>query len=274
MKVDKICSLQGCEKTEGLRRCSKCRSALYCSSAHQKQHWSEHRRVCTLPKEVDEKRPTVALFDAGPPDWKLAGRSYYQPFLHDLNTAAFVRTCGTKGALCAVLAQSPPPHAVLVVEPSIYKKGTFAEDLDALLSYARNGGRVVFGCMIPSEMSDSIAEKFFGEKLGLPWRLGGYYRSTHFLQRFHHALGSPASASLLASYSMKAVSLSGVEASDAVYRPGEDSHVESFVFDPDSVDQSLVPVAMTRYEKGWIGWNGDVNAEDGSTYVLLAMLGL
>ncbi|KAF8325452.1 uncharacterized protein EI90DRAFT_2932173, partial [Cantharellus anzutake] len=34
-----------------------------------------------------------------------------------------------------------------------------------------------------------------------------------------------------------------------------------------------VPVAMTCSEKGWIGWSGGVNAEEGSAYVLLAMLG-
>ncbi len=37
-------------------------------------------------------------------------------------------------------------------------------------------------------------------------------------------------------------------------------------------EKDLSPVAMTRFDNGWIGWNGDVNAEEGSTHAPLVIL--
>jgi hypothetical protein len=34
------------QKVEGSSRCSKCRTALYCSRACQLKHWPVHKNVC------------------------------------------------------------------------------------------------------------------------------------------------------------------------------------------------------------------------------------
>lgn len=76
------------------------------------------------------------------------------------------------------------------------------------------------------------------------------------------------------SYSLKAVFLKSVEPSAAVYLPTDESRTESHVFPPERVDTKQTPVAFTRYGEGWLGYVGDVNTEEGSDEVILAMCGL
>lgn len=49
----KQCGATGCDKTTGgsetLLQCSRCKTAVYCSTAHQKTSWSEHKRICFTP---------------------------------------------------------------------------------------------------------------------------------------------------------------------------------------------------------------------------------
>lgn len=42
----KRCSLPGC-KASGVSRCSRCKTALYCSREHQRQHWKVHKKGCS-----------------------------------------------------------------------------------------------------------------------------------------------------------------------------------------------------------------------------------
>lgn len=38
-----------CGKMENLLKCGRCRNSFYCSKAHQKQHWKEHKLICKEP---------------------------------------------------------------------------------------------------------------------------------------------------------------------------------------------------------------------------------
>lgn len=82
------------------------------------------------------------------------------------------------------------------------------------------------------------------------------------------------SANLATSYNAKAVHLKGVNAEDVLYAPTEDSRVQSHVFAPTPVNPSHVPVAYTRIGDGFLGYVGDVNAEEESTSIILSMLRL
>jgi len=42
--AEKKCEI--CNKKKDLMRCSRCKTAWYCSGAHQQQHWSFHQRLC------------------------------------------------------------------------------------------------------------------------------------------------------------------------------------------------------------------------------------
>jgi hypothetical protein len=78
---------------------------------------------------------------------------------------------------------------------------------------------------------------------------------------------------LLQSYSQKAVHLKNVDPAMAVYLPGNDSMSESLVFEPIHADREQTPVAFGKFGQGSIGYVGDVNTEEGSDQVILAMCG-
>jgi hypothetical protein len=147
-----------------------------------------------------------------------------------------------------------------------------SEVLSSLIGWVNTGGIVVFGSLFPSFITGSEFDRFF-TKWGLPWKMGDYHRTTFVLKPSNPQLSSQL-ANLTMSYSMKAVHLKGVKAEDVLYVPTEDSRVQSHVFAPSPVDMSHVPVAYTRIGDGFLGYIGDVNAEDESTSVILAMLRL
>ena len=43
-----------CGSTEDVKRCSRCKSAKYCSQGCQKEHWSEHAGLCKTIHELEE----------------------------------------------------------------------------------------------------------------------------------------------------------------------------------------------------------------------------
>jgi hypothetical protein len=40
------CGVTGCTEMANLKTCSRCKNQWYCSVAHQKDHWTEHKKVC------------------------------------------------------------------------------------------------------------------------------------------------------------------------------------------------------------------------------------
>ncbi|PVI03262.1 hypothetical protein DM02DRAFT_669918 [Periconia macrospinosa] len=76
------------------------------------------------------------------------------------------------------------------------------------------------------------------------------------------------------SYSRKALSVKNVAPSDVWYASGPESVIESHVFPPDSAfTQGEAAVALASVGQGKLGFMGDVNAEAGSTTVLLGLCG-
>ena len=144
--------------------------------------------------------------------------------------------------------------------------------LSCLIEWVNAGGIAVVGSLFPSFTNGLEFERFF-RKWGLPWKMGDYHRTTFVLNSSIGQLSNH-SANLTTSYNVKAVHLKGVKAEDVLYAPAEDSSTESHVFAPSLVDLSHVPVAYTRIGDGFMGYIGDVNAEEESTSVILAMLRL
>jgi hypothetical protein len=74
---------------------------------------------------------------------------------------------------------------------------------------------------------------------------------------------------------MKAVHVEGIKAEEAVYAPTDDSRIQSHVFAPTKITNlSAAPVVYTQIGSGFLGYIGDVNAEEETTSVILAMLRL
>lgn len=91
----------------------------------------------------------------------------------------------------------------------------------------------------------------------------------------HTAVGVANSQKLLQRYSQKAVSVKNVAPGDMWYKTDDDSVVESRVFSLSSANTAgETPVALAEVGTGKLGYVGDVNAEEGSHAVVLAMCGL
>jgi hypothetical protein len=55
-KMNSSCSLPVCIETVGLKQCSRCKQALYCSTQHQKDDWKRHKTAC-FPSSCPKKQP-------------------------------------------------------------------------------------------------------------------------------------------------------------------------------------------------------------------------
>ncbi|KAF8459877.1 hypothetical protein BDZ91DRAFT_766669 [Kalaharituber pfeilii] len=165
-----------------------------------------------------------------------------------------------------------PFSAVMVADAAIVTE--FPAVRAAITEFATNaGGRVLLGALFPSFVAPPNFDAYMRTSWNLPWRFGDYYRTDFHLNPLGKNLclvpGMPNS------YSMKAVSLSGVsDEASVIYRPTKDSVVQSLVFAPEKVDSLQAAIAFGRVGRGWLGWVGDVNGEEETTKVILAMAGL
>jgi hypothetical protein len=111
------------------------------------------------------------------------------------------------------------------------------------------------------------------EMAGLPWRVGSYQRTTVIFNR--QAINGNLTEPLPASYSQKALFLKNVDRSATLYHSGENSVLESYVLPPEKIEKiDEVAVVWSSLGEGKLGYLGDVNAEKGSTIVILAMCGI
>jgi len=182
------------------------------------------------------------------------------------STASLERALEPKSALQILAGQ--PPQVVLVADGGI---ADHTDVLAKLLEYARGGGVLIFMGAFSSFVTMDDLDRILKET-GLSWTRGRYFRTTVHRndteQRLLHNL-------LPTHYSQKAIFLENVPAIDAWYLPDESSNTESYVF-PNEPVQNLkqTPVAFTSIGNGKLGYVGDVNGEEGSDAVILAMCGL
>jgi hypothetical protein len=165
---------------------------------------------------------------------------------------------------------SNTPDAIFATDPAL-TKAKFSAVLDSVKSYVVNGGTVVLAGHFSSFMKPLDIGRWFSTKWGLPWESGDYHRTTVHLNSQAQALPIQG---LPSSYSQKAVFLKNVASNAAWYLPSTESRTESRVFAPASVDTQQTPVAFGAIGSGHLGYIGDVNGEEGSTAVVLAMCGL
>lgn len=169
-----------------------------------------------------------------------------------------------------LFGQNNCPKGVLVADPGIIKAKNDVSQ--KLADYVRNGGTLVLGGCFSSHIRPSDLGSYMRGKWDLPWEVGSYHRTTMFLNR--EVVNRPASG-LLSSYSHKAVFLKNVDPNMAWYVATDRSEIESLVPMPGpGIDHSQTSIAFAKFGNGWIGYVGDVNGEQGTTAVVLEMLGL
>lgn len=155
---------------------------------------------------------------------------------------------------------SPNLKAVLVVDPGI-TSAKHSRVSQSLHKFVHDGGIAVFAGLFSSFISPPDMKKFWSTPWNLSWQMGSYGRRDFDLQS--SAVAGMGENSLTVSYSMKAVSLQGIEKKHAVYLESENSG-----------NGLEAPVVRARVGKGYLGYLGDVNAEEESTAVVLTLLGL
>lgn len=169
------------------------------------------------------------------------------------------------------LLSSPDLAAVFVTDPGIVKRKN-KKAATKLAEYVKSGGSAAIGGNFASFVSGREMEAFFRQTFGLNWTYGAYHRTTFALNPLNEVAAR--NPSLANAYSMKTLHLGGISPEMAMYKPNEESRLESLVFAPVKIENSLeAPAVCTRVGQGYLGFLGDVNGEICSTNTLLAMLG-
>ncbi|BGP18774.1 hypothetical protein JCM10213v2_006854 [Rhodosporidiobolus nylandii] len=238
----------------------------YCSSDHQQLNWTLHKPACCA---LQQRKPYIVHLDM---DFYATGNPFYgdpDSFLKPLANAiraSSPQTHALASSLTAfhdILRQPLLPDVVFCT----YSEISASEEHDAellplihadLRLVVERGGRLILDSNLPGGFGFDLLRD-----LGVEWQDGGYHRTTHFLNTSHPLVASlspAAQATLAASYSCKSTWLKNVPDEEVVYKakPGQEDEVA---------------VAAKKVGEGWVVWVTDVNQEQASTSVMLALAG-
>ncbi|KAK0477469.1 hypothetical protein IW261DRAFT_1487745 [Armillaria novae-zelandiae] len=193
--------------------------------------------------------------------------SCYDQLMESMKTCATVTQVETKGEFAREIKLSPPT-VVIAIDAGISEPENSVV-LQCLLQYTRGGGTTICCCNFSNGIHNARVKTFFAT-WGLPWDLGSYFRTTAHLNQ---AATGMVLEGLPNSYSLKSMTLLNVAGRHRIYAPSPTSRVESNVFGPNEIpiDVNECPCAYEPVGRGWLGYVGDVNNEDGSTRVIMAM---
>ncbi|MCJ1459079.1 hypothetical protein MMC28_009456 [Mycoblastus sanguinarius] len=141
-----------------------------------------------------------------------------------------------------------------------------------LSKYAKAGGTVLLTCQFSNHISPPNFARMF-RNMQLPWGFGDYYRADFLLNpTFESIFGSQMFVTLKKSYSMKTVHLQNVPAEARIYLPKDKSYTQSMASSPSKTDTTQCPAVLQKHGEGFVGFIGDVNNENGSQALMMAML--
>jgi hypothetical protein len=194
----------------------------------------------------------------------------YKSLLDGITSKSRLQRAKSATSAIRALSELPAPTAVLVTDQALTEPENVAV-WEAALQYIRQGGTVVAMGHFPSFVPPLDMKPFFA-KAGLPWEAGSYHRTTLSLNRA--AVEGAVASKLPSEYSQKALAVKNVAPGDMWYHTTPDSVVESRVFGPSSVhNRRESPTVLAKVGNGKLGYMGDVNAEEESNLVILAMCG-
>ncbi|KAF6524831.1 hypothetical protein HZS61_010626 [Fusarium oxysporum f. sp. conglutinans] len=187
----------------------------------------------------------------------LEGESFFDAVCSDLvshlTSKAKLVKAATPDAALEILGRESPP-IILVGDGAITRhKKVWERVIDQL----REGATVVAVGCFSSMVNEGEFNRFFA-KLGLPWKRGSYHRTDVSLQP--GVIDGHLTSQLTRTYSQKALFVSGIERTAAWYT--------------ETATSTEAAVAFTKIGSGRLGYIGDVNGEEPSNQVVLAMCGL
>ncbi|EIN04350.1 hypothetical protein PUNSTDRAFT_18316, partial [Punctularia strigosozonata HHB-11173 SS5] len=203
----------------------------------------------------------------------LAKQPYFEEMYAHMLAALHARATlsASKAKQLITAPVSERPDAIYAIDAGV-SKAKSNKLLKHLITYCKEGGTVVLGGNFTNHFSlGEEGTKFFA-KWGVAWEPGSYHRTTVYLNP--NGIQGLDTRGLEPSFSIKALYLANVDPNARVYSPSAQSRMQSHVFAPASVDTAQTPAAFTRLGEGYLGYVGDVNAEDAATKVILRMLHL
>ncbi|KAL5912924.1 hypothetical protein ACKVWE_008520 [Pyricularia oryzae] len=179
----------------------------------------------------------------------------YPPLINKITAkASSVQIAGTVDEAVSKLNQSPPPSVILDVDGTIPRQRKL---LERVIDLMHGGATVVLAGSFSTFVTSGEMDRMFAT-IGLPWTMASYTRETIKLRR--RAVPDDIAGRLSSAHTQKALFLGNVNEADAWYGRGE-NHPEA-------------AVAFTKVGNGKLGYVGDVNGEDVSDTVIMAMCGL
>jgi hypothetical protein len=145
--------------------------------------------------------------------------------------------------------------------------------LEKIKEYAMNGGIVVFGLHMPNFSKMDLFDNLF-KSFGFDWKHGDYHRTTF---QFNPSCTIPpgvTSNSMPATYSMKALHVKDARPEEKIYIPVDGAKTQSHALPAAYVDQAQAAAVAAKVGAGYVAYLGDVNSEEESNKVILALCGL
>ncbi|KAK3369417.1 hypothetical protein B0T24DRAFT_632538 [Lasiosphaeria ovina] len=155
----------------------------------------------------------------------------------------------------------------MITDEALANNSDYAQVWEAALQYVREGGTCVIMGDFSSFVKPLLVKQFFA-KAGLWWDTGSYRRATLALKP--SIMGPDLAVKLPRRYGPKALNVQNVAHGDIWYHTDEISAVKDLGLD----DIGETPVAFARIGNGRLGYVGDVNAEEDSGTIILAMCGV
>ncbi|KAF7921056.1 uncharacterized protein EAE97_011324 [Botrytis byssoidea] len=181
----------------------------------------------------------------------------YASVLTELRSKTMIKEV-TDGASAMKCIEETQKFGTIIVTDAAIMEPEFVAISRKLVEYAKARGILIFGFLLSSLTEPPKFEELM-KSYGLGWKFGDYTRETYDINK----MADLNKKYNLMPYSMKAVSLKNTRPEDRVYSgPGRDKNQSPAVF------------AKYGSSGGRIGWIGDVNGEEETTTLLLAMCGL
>lgn len=184
-------------------------------------------------------------------DYEDLFNSVYGGLISKITSKAKMERATTADDALYMLDQSPPPTHILIADAALARHRRVWE---RVIDCIHGGATVVLAGCFSSMVTMGQFDRFF-TRVGLSWKRGEYGREDTKLHR--DVVGSHLASRLPSVYSQKASFVKGVDSSEAWYTAAGEA-----------------AVAFASVGAGKLGYIGDVNGEEGSDAVVLAMFGL
>ncbi len=277
---DRKCSLESCERA-GTSQCSGCKSEFYCSREHQKEHWQVHKVTCSA--KASELAAQNIVYPTSPKFLVVTGMMFdaadcfmsksLLPKLRAKSIPTEKINFTKKSFLSKIKSGEFSTCVVFQLGSGGDDKSFFTPEIKAfLVPWVHNGGKLIIN-------GERSVLTVFNEWFSKSWAFEGdfYRRTVHDLNPDFSSVPSlfEPVANLPPKTNCKGVMLSRVDPSEKLYVPTAGAVSASVLPMPGfagvEIDSNMCVVAVAAAEKGRICFIGDINAEESTGNIIVAV---